>query len=87
VSDVKEMEGLSPAKPGGSYDISSEQNPEYPFLSYQKSFANDQGEFRLSKPSTHFGEAQSKGYYNTAQDLLTPSLGLKNEHYISNVVN
>ena len=67
VSDVKELEGLSPAKPGGSYDISSEQNPEYPFLSYQQASANAPGKFRLSKPSTHFGEPESKGYYNRAR--------------------
>ncbi len=71
VSDVKKMEGLSPAKPGGSFDISSEQNPEYPFLSYHPNPATNSGEFRLGKPSTHFAEADSRGYFNTAQDLLT----------------
>ena len=71
VSDVRVMEGLSPGKPGGRFDIDAEQNPEYPFLSYQEASAASSGEFRLNKPSTHFGEADSKKYYNTAQDLLT----------------
>lgn len=71
ITDVKVMEKLSPAKPGGSYDMESQQNPEYPFLSYHPDPATGSGEFRLSKPSTHFGEADSKRHYNTAQDLLT----------------
>ena len=71
IADVKEMEKLAPAKPGGSYDIGSQQNPEYPFLSYQRASIINPGEFRLNKPSTHFAEADSRGYYNTAQDLLT----------------
>jgi len=69
------MDGLSPAKPGGSCDISSEQNPEYPFLSYEQASAAGPGQFRLSSPSSHFGEPDSKGYYNTAQDLLTAVAG------------
>ena len=64
---VKEMESLSPARPGGSYDIEAQQNPEYPFLSFEVGTSA----FILVKPSTHFGEADSKRYYNTAQDLLT----------------
>ncbi len=71
VWDVKEMEKLAPAKPGGSYDLNSQQNPEYPFLTYQSGTSGQQGTFRLNKPSTHFAEADSKKYYNTAQDLLT----------------
>ena len=71
VSDVRKMDGLSPAKPGGSCDISSEQNPKYPFLSYEQASAAGPGQFRLSSPSSHFGEPDSKGYYNMAQDLLT----------------
>ncbi len=71
VSDVMVMEKLAPAKPGGSYDIGSQQNPEYPFLSYQRALGTNPGEFRLNKPSMHFGEADSRRYYNTAQDLLT----------------
>lgn len=67
VQDVKYMEKLSPAKPGGSFDIEAQQNPEYPFLSY----APGSSTFALSKPSTHFAEADSRKYYNTAQDLLT----------------
>lgn len=71
VWDVKEMEKLVPTKPGGTYDIESQQNPEYPFLTYQSGTSGQQGTFRLNKPSTHFGNADSKKYYNTAQDLLT----------------
>jgi hypothetical protein len=71
VTEVKLMEKLSPAKPGGSYEIEAQQNPEYPFLSYHYDPTTNSGEFRLSKPSTHFGEADSRRYYNTAQDLLT----------------
>jgi len=67
VTLVKAMEKLVPTKPGGSYDIESQQNPEYPFLSYEPSSSM----FALVKPSTHFGEADSKKYYNTAQSLLT----------------
>ena len=67
VRAVKEMEALSPAKPGGSYDVETQQNPEYPFLSHELG----SGAFVLIKPSTHFGETSSRKYYNTAQDLLT----------------
>lgn len=67
VRAVKEMEKLVPTKPGGSYDIESQQNPEYPFLSYEPS----SNIFALVKPSAHFGQADSRKYYNTAQDLLT----------------
>ena len=67
VQDVKYMEKLSPAKPGGSFDIEAQQNPEYPFLSY----APGSSTFALTKPSTHFGDADSRKYCNTAQDLLT----------------
>lgn len=67
VLDVKAMENLAPAKPGGTFDIEAQQNPEYPFLSYEAK----SGAFALSKPSAHFGDADSRKYYNTAQDLLT----------------
>jgi hypothetical protein len=67
VRDVKEMEKLVPTKPRGPYDIESQKNPEYPFLSYEP----NSGMFALVKPSIHFGEADSKKYYNTAQNLLT----------------
>ena len=67
VLDVKAMEDLAPAKPGGAFDIEAQRNPEYPFLSYE----TKSGIFALSKPSTHFAESDSKRYYNTAQDLLT----------------
>ncbi len=70
-ADVMGMERLAPARPGGSYDIEVQKNPEYPFLSYQPTPASDPGVFRLDKPSTYFLEADSKRYYNTAQDLLT----------------
>ena len=71
VAEVKLMEKLSPAKPGGSYEIETQRNPEYPFLSYQSGSAGQPGKFRMNRPSTHFSEADSKNYYNTAQDLLT----------------
>ena len=71
VVDVKEMEKLAPARPGGSYDIEVQKNPEYPFLSYQSNPATNSGEFHLDKPSEHFKGTDSKRYYNTAQDLLT----------------
>ena len=70
-AEVMLMESLAPAKPGGSYEIEKQQNPEYPFLSYHQASGTDPGGFRLNKPSTHFGEGNSKRYYNTAQDLLT----------------
>ena len=70
VRAVKELEELAPAKPGGSYDLKSQQNPEYPFLTYQSGTSGQPGTFRLVNPSTHFGEADSKKYYNIAQDLL-----------------
>lgn len=69
ISDVKKMEKLSPGRPGGAYRIEEQQNPEYPFLSYHQD-ATGSNEFRLSNPSTHFGETDSKRYFNTAQDLL-----------------
>ena len=71
VRAVKEMEKLVPTKPGGTYDTESQQNPEYPFLIYQTGSAAQPDGFRLVKPSTHFRAANSKEYYNTAQDLLT----------------
>ena len=71
VTDVKIMEKLSPAKPGGSYDAEAQQNPEYPFVSYQLDSATGGGAFHLSRPSTHFVEADGKKYYSIAQDLLT----------------
>ena len=71
VRAVRELEELAPAKPGGSYDLKSQQNPEYPFLTYQSGTSGQSGAFRLNKPSTHFAEADSRKYYNTAQDLLT----------------
>lgn len=71
VADVIDMERLAPARPGGAYDINEQKNPEYPFLSYHPNPSAESGTFRLGKPSTHFVEADSKKYYNTAQDLLT----------------
>ncbi len=76
VSDVIVMEKLAPARPGGSYELEVQKNPEYPFLSYHVSLTASSGEFRLDKPSTHFGEADSRRYYNTAQELLTAVLTL-----------
>ncbi len=71
-SDIIAMEALAPARPGGAYDIKAQQNPEYPFLSYHKATpAAPSDEFRLNKPSTHFGEDESKKNYNIAQKLLT----------------
>ena len=67
VTQVKAMENLVPAKPGGSYDVEAQQNPEYPFLSFDVAA----GTFVLVKPSAYFGESDSKKYYNTAQYLLT----------------
>jgi hypothetical protein len=67
VQDVKAMENLVPAKPGGTFDIEAQQNPEYPFLSYEARSSA----FALNKPATHFAEADSKKYYSAAQDLLT----------------
>ena len=71
VRAVKEMEKLVPAKPGGTYDTESQQNPEYPFLIYRTGSAAQSSGFRLVKPSAHFGEADSRKYCNIAQDLLT----------------
>lgn len=67
VTLVKAMENLVPARPGGSYDIEAQQNPEYPFLSFDVASST----FVLVKPSTHFREDDSRKYCNTAQDLLT----------------
>lgn len=67
VLDMKAMENLVPAKPSGAFDIEAQQNPEYPFLSYEAK----SGTFALNTPSIHFGEPDSKKYYNTAHELLT----------------
>ena len=67
VTLVKAMENLAPARPGGSYDIEAQQNPEYPFLSFDVASST----FVLVKPSTHFRGDDSRKYGNTAQDLLT----------------
>ena len=71
VAEVMVMEKLAPTRPSGVYDIEVQKNPEYPFLSYHPEPTTNSGDFLLSKPSSYFGEADSKKYYNTAQDLLT----------------
>ncbi len=71
VADVIAMEKLATTRPGGSYDLDAQKNPEYPFLSYQPASGTEAGGFRLDKPSTYFGEVDSRSYHNTAQDLLT----------------
>ena len=72
IVDVVELESLAPIRPGGNYDINTQKNPEYPFLSFL-SFnpVTNTGGFRLDAPSSYFFDADSQKYFNTAQDLLT----------------
>lgn len=71
IREVVELEGLAPTRPGAkAFDIELERNPEYPFLSHKVDPATGAGEFRLDPPSSYFVEADSRRYYNTAQDLM-----------------
>ncbi len=71
IREVVELESLAPTRPGArAYDIQHEQNPEYPFLSHTIDNTTRAGSFRLDAPSSYFLEADSKKYFNTAQDLL-----------------
>ncbi len=71
VAEIKKMEKLAPLSPSGPYSLDDQQNPEYPFLSYQTASEGVPAELRLNKPSTHFTQFDSRKYYSTAQDLLT----------------
>ncbi len=71
VAEIKKMEKLAPLSPSGPYSPDDQQNPEYPFLSFQAASDNAPAEFRLNKPSTHFTHSDSQKYYNTTQELLT----------------